>query len=48
MSFEEAFRKIFNAGYDIEPVCNCDYLYEIDGVKGMFSEEAVIEFAENM
>ena len=48
MSFEEAFRKIFNAGYDIERVCNCDYLWEIDGIKGTFSEEEVIDFAEKM
>ena len=48
MSFETAFRTIFNAGYEIDPVCNCDYLYEIEGFDNCFTEEEIIKFAENM
>jgi len=48
MDFEAAFRTIFLKGYDIEPVANCDYLYEIDGINKIFSEEEVIEFAETL
>lgn len=48
MTFEEAFRKILLTYADIERVANSDYLYEIDGVDGIFTEEQVIEFAENL
>lgn len=50
MSFEAAFRKILFAGYDIERVCNSDYLYEVelnDSYKVM-TEEEVIKLAETI
>lgn len=48
MSFETAFRTILNKGYDIERVANSDYLYEIDGINKIFTEEQVIQFAETL
>lgn len=48
MNFETAFRTILFKGYDIEPVANCNYLYEIDGINKIFTEEQVIEFAETL
>lgn len=48
MTFEEAFRKIlFNYG-DIQPNIAYDYLYEIEGVDDLLTEEEVIKFAENL
>lgn len=44
--FENAFRQILSVGYEIEPVANCDYLYEINGKT--YTEEEVIAFANNM
>ena len=46
MTFAEAFRKIFNKGYDIEQNIAYDYFYEIDGT--LYTEEQVIEFANNL
>lgn len=48
MNFETAFRTILFKGYDIERVTNSDYLYEIDGINKIFTEEQVIEFAETL
>ena len=50
MSFETAFRKIFNAGYDIQIVANSDYLYEVEigDTWRTMTEEQVIEFANNL
>lgn len=48
MNFENAFNKILFAGYDIEAVCNCDYLWEIEGISGTMTAEEVINFAETI
>lgn len=48
MNFEEAFGKILFAGYDIEAVCNCSYLWEIEGIGRPMTEEEVIKFAETI
>lgn len=48
MDIYDAFNKILLTYADIEPVANCDYLYEIDGVPGLLTEEDVIEFAKNI
>ena len=47
MTFEEAFRKVAKF-YDIERVCNSDYLYEVEiGEQTIvLTEEQVIELAE--
>lgn len=46
MTFAEAFKKLLEAGVEIEAVANCDYLWETEN--GTYTEEEVIAFAESI
>lgn len=48
MTLSEAFKILINKDIWVDSVPNSEYLYEIEGQSGIYSEEEIIEMAKNL